>query len=387
VNTRDGELVLHDRAEQLDLCRQSRNSLERKDGKVNTCESSRLNANRIKREAASQKKIYQNKGSVNGMRTTAKAIMSRGSLIGAALTLTACLATPLWAAPFFFATGNPNGLLGALSRRASPGNVETETADDFVLQETTVITQATIFGLIPSGTPLENIRDVEVEVYHVFPLDSDVGRTSGPPMFSTAQVPTRNNSPSDVEIDTATRARSAGTLTTSARVLGASFTVGSTVVNSINVNTGSEGSAVGEEVEITITFTSPIVLPPGHYFFRPEVLLTSGDFLYLSGPRPLVPPPFSPDLQAWIRNSNLAPDWLRIGTDIIGGAPTPPTFNMAFSLTGETVPKAGTTGQPNCHGQSISALAHQFGGIEAAASALGFSSVQALQSAFALFCE
>jgi len=92
------------------------------------------------------------------------------------------------------------------------------------------------------------------------------------------------------------------------------------------------------------------------------------------------------DLQAWIRNSNLAPDWLRIGKDIIDGT-TPPTFNMAFSLIGETVPEAGTPGLPNCHGQTISALAHQFGGIDAAASALGFSTVQTLQNTFSLFCE
>src|SRR4029453_13991540 len=141
----------------------------------------------------------------------------------------------------------------------------------------------------------------------------------------------------------------------------------------------------GEEVEITITFKNPIILPAGHYFFRPEVLLNSGDFLYLSAPRPIVPPgnAFVGDLQAWIRNSNLTPDWLRIGTDIIGGSPTPPPFNMAFSLTGETVPDVGTPGQTNCHGRSLSALAHQFGGIEGAASGLGFSNVQALQNGFA----
>jgi hypothetical protein len=318
-------------------------------------------------------------------------VRSRVSLIGAALALSACLTTPLWASTFFFETGSPNGALGALSQRPSPGKVETETADDFLLQETTVITHATIFGLLPVGTPVDNIRDVEVEVYHIFPVDSDVGRTSGPPTFSTPAVPTRVNSPSDVEISTATRERTVGTLATSARVVNASFMVSNTVVNGISVKTGGEGSRSGEEVEIAITFTSPIVLPSGHYFFRPEVLLTSGDFLYLSGPRPIVPPgtPFPvgvTDLQAWIRNANLAPDWLRIGTDIIDGV-TPPTFNMAFSLTGETVPEAGTPGQPNCHGQTISALAHQFGGIDSAASALGFSSVQALQNGFSLFCE
>src|SRR5262249_47247563 len=160
-------------------------------------------------------------------------------------------------------------------------------------------------------------------------------------------------------------------------VVNASFTVGATEGNNIKVKTGGEPSVTGEEVEIKITFTTPIILPSGHYFFRPEVLLTNGDFLYLSGQRPIPGLPLSPDLQAWIRNTNLAPDWLRIGTDIIDGG-TPPTFNMAFSLTGETVPEAGTPGQRNCHGQSVSALAHQFGDIDAATSELGFSTVGAL---------
>jgi hypothetical protein len=34
----------------------------------------------------------------------------------------------------------------------------------------------------------------------------------------------------------------------------------------------------------------------------------------------------------------LDPDWLRVGTDILGGA-TPPTFNAAFSLSGSAVPE------------------------------------------------
>jgi hypothetical protein len=329
-------------------------------------------------------------------------VFSRAALIGAGLALSACLSSEqaeqggaskphLSASPFFFATGSPDGRLGALSRPPSAGQVETETADDFFLQETTVITQATIFGLLPAGAPVDNILNVEVELYHVFPADSDVTRTSGPPLFSTPAVPTRVNSPSDVEIDTATRERTAGTLTTSARVVSANFTAANTVVNDLRVGTHGEGARSGEEVEITITFTNPIILPPAaHYFFRPEVLLTSGDFLYLSGPRPIVSPAGTPfptgvtDLQAWIRNANLAPDWLRIGTDIVQGGLT---FNMAFSLTGESLPEVGTPGQANCHGQTISALAHQFGGIDAAASALGFSSVQALQTGFTTFCE
>src|SRR6266508_2402033 len=80
-------------------------------------------------------------------------------------------ATPAWADIFSFSTGTPDGRLGALSRRPSLGKIETETADDFVLQQTTVITQATITGLI-LGAPLANVAQVEVELYHVFPLDS-----------------------------------------------------------------------------------------------------------------------------------------------------------------------------------------------------------------------
>lgn len=310
--------------------------------------------------------------------------MIRRSLVSSTLALGIWVATPAWAATFSFTAGTPDGKLGALSRRASPGKLETETADDLLLQQTTVITRATITGLVPLGTLPENIKEVEIEMYHVFPLDS---------ASPSGNVPSRVNSPSDVEIDSATRAKSSGTLKFSTNVLSANQFVANTVVNGINklpnnVTTMGDGPVTGEEVEISITFTSPIVLPAGHYFFRPEVLLTNGDFLYLSAPRPIAAPgtPFLGDLQAWIRNSNLNPDWLRIGTDIIGGA-TPPTFNMAFSLNGETLPQSGTPGQASCHGRSISALAEQFGDISAATSKLEFSSVEALQGAFKLFCE
>jgi hypothetical protein len=300
------------------------------------------------------------------------------NLTGATLAFGILVAMPAWAATFSFTTGNPDGLMGAASRPASPGKLETETADDFTLDQTTVISQATIVGLTPSGTQPQNIKEVEVEVYHIFPLDSAI-----PP---SGKVPSRANSPSDVEIGTATRAGNSGTLSFSTNVLNSNFSVGNTVVNNLKVATappGGEGSTSGAEVEITITFTSPIILPAGHYFFRPEVLLTSGDFLYLSAPK-VIPAP--KDLQAWIRNSNLAPDWLRIGTDIVGGA-TPPNFNMTFSLAGETVPEAGTPGDANCFGKTISALAQEFGGIYSAATSLGFSSVQALQGGFTLFCK
>jgi hypothetical protein len=346
-----------------------------------------LGANSVERKAKHQEPIRRNNDKTDGTRNRRQALISRASKIAAALALTTSLATPLWADPFHFETGSPNGALGAASRRPGPGNVEIETADDFGVTETTVIREAKIFGLIPTGTSLADIQDVEVEVYHIFAVDSNVDRTSGSPLFSTATSPTRVNSPSDQEIETATRALTDGTLAISPTVVNASFTVNRTVVNGISVGAGSAGASTGQEVEITITFTTPIILSSGHYFFRPEVLLANGDFLYLSGQRPVVLPGNFTDLQAWIRNTTITPDWLRIGTDIIDGGPPAPTFNMAFSLTGETVPQAGTPGQPNCHGETISGLAHQFGDIDGAASSLGFSSVSALQNGFVVFCQ
>jgi hypothetical protein len=201
-----------------------------------------------------------------------------------------------------------------------------------------VINQATFTGLLPLGAPLTNINNVEVEIYHVFPNDSDVSRTSGPPLFSTVNVPTRVNSPADNEIDSATRDSSDGSLSSTATLLNPMFSVLNSVVNGINPSpnqfTGGEGSVTGEEVLITVTFDPPIALPADHYFFRPEVGLISGNFLWLSTPKPIVAPgtPFVPDLQSWIRNDNLAPDWLRIGTDITLQGP----FNASFSLFGET---------------------------------------------------
>jgi hypothetical protein len=98
----------------------------------------------------------------------------------------------------------------------------------------------------------------------------------------------------------------------------------------------------GQEVQISVNFTTPIDLPADHFFFVPQVGLSTGDFFWLSAPRPIVPPgtPFPPgftDLQSWTRDLSIEPDWLRVGTDIVGGA-TPPTFNAAFSLTGVAVP-------------------------------------------------
>ena len=242
------------------------------------------------------------------------------------------LVGPANATPFF-STGNPDGAMGVASRPPQPGVLEIEAADDFLLSSPMSIDHASFTGLLPSGVPLSSIGPVDVELYHIFPTDSVT-----PP---DGRVPTRMNSPSDVEFDD--RSTTAGTMSFTATSVNPSFHVANTVVNGINPvpnqTTMGEGPANGNEVVFDAAFTTPFDLPAGHYFFVPQVQLPAGsDFLWLSAPRPIVAPgtPFNGDLQAWVRNENLAPDWLRVGADIVGGTVT---FNETFSLSGTVTPE------------------------------------------------
>jgi hypothetical protein len=256
----------------------------------------------------------------------------RMSGLAALLAASSALIAPAQSAPFAvtFSTGNPDGLIGTLTRPGGQGVLETETGDDFVLATNSHLTHATFTGLLPSGVPLSSVSQVVTEIYRVFPLDSN-----NPP---SGRVPTRANSPSDVAF--LSRDSATGSLSFTTTLLSPSFTVANSVVNGINPIpgqfTGGEGPVTGQEVLFDITLSTPINLASGHYFFVPQVALSSGDFLWLSAPKPIVPPgtPFTPDLQSWIRNENLAPDWLRIGTDITHQGP----FNAAFSLDG-TIPE------------------------------------------------
>ena len=60
---------------------------------------------------------------------------------------------------------------------------------------------------------------------------------------------------------------------------------------------------------------------------------------------------------------------------------------VAFGIFIQPPPRfAGTPGKANCFGQSVAALVRQFGGLNAAAAALGFPSISALQDAIMAFC-
>jgi len=62
-------------------------------------------------------------------------------LVGATVTVGVWPATPAWADSFLFSTGTPDGLLATLSQPASTGNLETDTAADSILTETTSISR------------------------------------------------------------------------------------------------------------------------------------------------------------------------------------------------------------------------------------------------------
>jgi hypothetical protein len=255
----------------------------------------------------------------------------------------------------FFSTGVPDGKVATIAEPANNHNsqVEFESADDFALTTETAINHASFTGLLTGGATPDNLGNIVVEIYRVFPNDSDVSRTSGPPTFSTSQVPTRVNSPSDVALDS--RDSASQELTFRPRVLSAAFTALSSVssADKISVASGGNGPVTGEEVQFEVNFKQAFDLPAGHYFFVPQVGLSdtapaSADFLWLSAAKPIVAPgtPFPAgvsDLQSWMRDDpTLAPDWLRIGTDILAGA----GHNAAFSISGHTVrPKIASLSQ------------------------------------------
>ena len=238
-------------------------------------------------------------------------------------------AMPAAATLYFFTTGSPDGLMATASRAASNGTIEIESADDFILNAATAITAATFAGLLRGGASTADIGQVHVEIYRIFPKDS-----TNP---SDGQVPTRVNSPSDVEFHDPDLKTINATVWQQALLRAIRYLSG---INPIpNQMTGGDGPVTGEEVQFDVLFTQPFMLPADHYFFVPTMDVAGGEFLWLSAPKPIVAPgtPFTPELQSWIRDEDLAPDWLRVGTDIVGGSPAP-TFNAALSLTG-TVPE------------------------------------------------
>jgi hypothetical protein len=113
----------------------------------------------------------------------------------------------------------PTDAMGIASRPdgPDPDSFEIEAADDFVLASHSFVTSASFIGILlpgPSGA-LPTVSDVIIEMYRVFPKDSDTVRVP--------KVPTRTNSPSDVAF--ASKDAAGGDLAFATSTLNASFTV------------------------------------------------------------------------------------------------------------------------------------------------------------------
>jgi len=215
-----------------------------------------------------------------------------------------------------------------------------ESADDFILGKTSTITSGSFTGLIPKTA---SILNVGVEIYGACtPGSGFAGCTN------LGKAVTRVNSPTSEGLPGTERTTGDGNLTYSASLLNNGIGVVGSVVDGINPQTpnvpatltGGDGPASGKEVRVNFNLTQGITLPAGHYFFVPSVELNDGSFLQLSAYR-TVGGEFgstliTPDLQAWVRNDNIKNDWLRTGTDIIGGPTDPATYNLAFRLVGTT---------------------------------------------------
>jgi hypothetical protein len=186
-------------------------------------------------------------------------------------------AVPAAAETTFFNTGNPDGRMATATRPDSAGGkFEIESADDFILGTKTSITGATFTGLLTDRAPLSSVGEMRVEIYRVFPNDSNVGRTSGTgtsPPFQTPNVPTRQNSPSDVEFTD--RDTASGNLNFTMTDLGAFNALNTVDPGGIDPKpgqtTGGDGKIAGEEVQFNVTFSDPLILPADHYFFVPQV--------------------------------------------------------------------------------------------------------------------
>src|SRR5262245_47318686 len=109
---------------------------------------------------------------------------------GTLLALGALQAVPA-SADVIYNNLTPNNQM-AIASRTDTNAFEIDAGDEFLVGTRSAVTSASFVGLmVPSASGANfSISQVVAEIYRVFPLDSDTVRTPN--------VPTRNNSPSDV---------------------------------------------------------------------------------------------------------------------------------------------------------------------------------------------
>mmetsp|Transcript_31080 Transcript_31080/g.52333 ORF Transcript_31080/g.52333 Transcript_31080/m.52333 type:complete len:283 (-) Transcript_31080:561-1409(-) len=238
-------------------------------------------------------------------------------------------------ANYRFSTGNPDGRFASNIQIDGP---EWESADDFKLCYPTNLYSGSVYVLLPNNVnPLTHIGQGAFEIYRIFPLDSAP--------FDNL-VPSRTNSPSDVDLGPKSRDTSSGSLRVFARLVRTPYSVSKSVFRRMfkkpaNVTTGGDGPLSGTLYEFDFVFTTPISLPAGRFFAVFQLNYTPAARAWAAFPPVAVsaagPVAESGDLQSWGRKrgttaiTNIFNDWERFGTDVVGGGVK---YNIAFSLTG-----------------------------------------------------
>lgn len=134
-----------------------------------------------------------------------------------------------------------------------------------------------------------------------------------------------------------------------------------------------------------LTIPISVKLSPGHYW----ISVQGGNDYWYAQIRDAV----SNDPAMWQNPDGFYDNGCQTWTDMatcfsFTGDGAPGTLDTLFSLSGTSTPVyAGTPGQPNCVGKTISALSNQYNGLGAAATALGFASVKALQLDVKSYCR
>ena len=204
--------------------------------------------------------------------------------------------------------------MATATRPDDGGAFEIELADDFVLTNTTPITSATFTGLLPAGATA--VRRSSSKSTGCFRRISDVGRTSGPPTFSTPQVPTRVNSPSDVAFDS--RDFEASGLTFSTTVVDHQFHRSSTRCSPAAsipyraISTGGNGAGHGRGGPVRRDLHHALPPPRRPLFLRApgpagQTAISFGCRRRNRSCPPGTPfPPGFTDLQSWTRDAAIA---------------------------------------------------------------------------------
>ena len=237
-----------------------------------------------------------------------------------------------------------------LSQITGSGNPKPEAADDFIVNDPTRVSRLSLLAVLvnPSSDPFRGVEELEVEVFNLYPLDSDLSRVP---------ATNRDGGPADDDFIELEDEPDGTELQYSVTVLDDAFSVDTTIgmVDGVPPIPGGglpieEAGITGELVQIDVTFPEPFDLAPGRYWLELTAEMENdGLFYWAQGTRP----PISPtdpaiDDQTWYRTkrgaNTLDVDWVRVanvlGDDIFGDPIETPAFNAAFQIHGETIPES-----------------------------------------------